>query len=72
MATRGTQLARVLTGSNRGRVRWIDGVSEIERLGAGPSVVLARSGHDPLQGAEAFSCPMAGPEPAPEDGDEEP
>jgi TorA maturation chaperone TorD len=49
---------------------WVE--SEVERLGASPSVVLARSGHDPLQEAEAFSCPMAGPAPAPEDRDEEP
>ena len=39
--------------------------------GAAPSVVLGRSGYDPIQEADAFSCPMAEPEPAPEEGREE-
>jgi putative dimethyl sulfoxide reductase chaperone len=46
--------------------------TEIERLGTSPSVVLGRSAHDPIQEAEALSCPMAEPEPAPEDAGEEP
>jgi TorA maturation chaperone TorD len=46
--------------------------AEIERLGAAPSVVLGRSGYDPIQEADAFSCPMAEPESAPEDANEEP
>jgi TorA maturation chaperone TorD len=46
--------------------------AEIERLGAAPSVVLGRSGYDPIQEADAFSCPMAGSEPTPEDAHEEP
>jgi TorA maturation chaperone TorD len=49
---------------------WV--TAEIERLGATPSVVLGRSGYDPIQEADAFSCPMAEPEPAPEDAREEP
>jgi hypothetical protein len=44
--------------------------TEIERLGAVPSVVVG-SGYDPLQEADAFSCPMAEPEPAAEDPGEE-
>ena len=36
------------------------------------SVVLGRSGYDPIQEADAFSCPLAEPEPAPEDAREEP
>jgi hypothetical protein len=46
--------------------------AEIERLGATPSDVLGRSGYDPIQEAERFSCPMAEPEPAAEDPNEEP
>jgi len=46
--------------------------AEIERLGTTPSVVLGRSGYDPIQEADAFSCPLAEPEPAPEDAREEP
>ena len=46
--------------------------AEIGRLGAAPSVVLGRSGYGPIQEADAFSCPMAEPEPAPEDANEEP
>ena len=34
-------------------------------LGAAPGVVLGRSGYDPIQEAEAFTCPLAEPEPAP-------
>lgn len=49
---------------------WV--AAEIEALGAAPSVVRGRSGHDAIHEAEAFSCPMAEPEPAPEDGCEEP
>ncbi|HSL48638.1 MAG TPA: molecular chaperone TorD family protein [Candidatus Deferrimicrobiaceae bacterium] len=49
---------------------WV--TAEIERLGATPSVALGRSGYDPIQEADAFSCPMAEPEPAPEDAREEP
>jgi TorA maturation chaperone TorD len=45
---------------------------EVERLGAVPSVVLGRSGYDPIQEVEAFSCPMAEPEVGPEDTGEEP
>jgi TorA maturation chaperone TorD len=48
---------------------WV--AAEIERLGAAPSVVLGRSGYDPIQEVEAFSCPMAEPEPTPEDGRDE-
>jgi DMSO reductase family type II enzyme chaperone len=33
--------------------------AEIERLGAAPSVVLGRSGYDPIQEPEALTCPMA-------------
>jgi TorA maturation chaperone TorD len=46
--------------------------AEIERLGAAPSVVLGRSGYDSIQEADAFSCPMAEPEPVQEDPSEEP
>ncbi len=46
--------------------------AEIERLGATPSVVLGRSGYDPIQEADTFSCPMAAPEPAAEDAHEDP
>jgi TorA maturation chaperone TorD len=45
--------------------------AEIERLGAVPSVVVGASGYDPLQEADAFSCPMAEPEPAAEDPGED-
>lgn len=46
--------------------------AEVERPRAAPSVVLRRSGYDPIQEADAFSCPMAEPEPTPEDAREEP
>ncbi|HJR05211.1 MAG TPA: hypothetical protein VKA83_26440, partial [Methylomirabilota bacterium] len=46
--------------------------AEIERLGAVPSVVVGGAGYDPLQEADAFSCPMAEPAPAAEDPGEEP
>jgi len=36
--------------------------TEIECLGAAPTVVLGRSGYEPIQEAEAFTCPMAEPE----------
>ena len=42
---------------------WV--TAEIERLGAAPSVVLGRSGYDPIQEADAFSCPMTEGEPPP-------
>jgi len=45
--------------------------AEIDRLGAAPSVVLGRSGYDPIREADAFSCPMAEPEPTQEDPREE-
>jgi hypothetical protein len=35
-------------------------------------VVLGRSGYDPIQEVEAFSCPMAEPEVGPGDTGEEP
>ncbi len=41
--------------------------AEIARLGAAPSVVLGPAGYDPVQDADAFTCPMAEPEPAAED-----
>lgn len=40
--------------------------AEVERLGATPSVVPGRWGYDPVQDAEAFTCPMAEPEAGPE------
>jgi TorA maturation chaperone TorD len=43
---------------------------EIERLGATPSVVLGRSGYDPIQEGDALICPMAEPE-APSGGTHE-
>jgi TorA maturation chaperone TorD len=46
--------------------------AEVESLGAAPSVVPGRWGGDPTQEAEAFACPMAEPEPVPEDAHEEP
>jgi TorA maturation chaperone TorD len=49
---------------------WV--TAEIDRLGAAPSVVPGRSGYDPIQEADAFTCLMAEPEPAPEDAREEP
>jgi TorA maturation chaperone TorD len=49
---------------------WV--TAEIERLGAAPSVVLGRSGYDPIQEADAFTCPMAESEAAAEDAHEEP
>jgi TorA maturation chaperone TorD len=33
------------------------------RLGAGPTAVTGRTGYDPIQGDEAFTCPMADPLP---------
>jgi TorA maturation chaperone TorD len=48
---------------------WVQ--AEIERLGAAPSVVLGRAGYDPIQEADAFSCPMAAPEATSEDTGEE-
>jgi TorA maturation chaperone TorD len=49
---------------------WV--TAEIERLRAAPSVVLGRSGYDPIQEADAFTCPMAESEAAAEDAHEEP
>lgn len=43
---------------------------EIERLGATPSVVLGRTGYDPIQEDDALTCPMAEPE-APSGGTHE-
>lgn len=42
---------------------WVQ--AETARLDATPAVVRGRSGSDPLQEADAFTCPMAEPEPAP-------
>jgi DMSO reductase family type II enzyme chaperone len=48
---------------------WV--TAEIARLGASPRVVLGRSGYDPVQESDAFSCPMAEPGAGPEGADEE-
>jgi TorA maturation chaperone TorD len=48
------------------------GNAEIARLGAAPTAALGRSGYDPLQEADAWSCPMAEPGPASEGADETP
>ena len=49
---------------------WVE--AEIERLGGAPSVVLGRSGYDPIQEADTFGCPMGEPEVSPESQDEKP
>lgn len=46
--------------------------AEVERLGAAPSVVLGPAGYDPIQEADAFTCPMAEPEPDLEEADDAP
>ena len=43
---------------------WV--ATEIERLGVTPAAIAGRTGADPLQGAEDFTCPMAEAETAPE------
>jgi len=49
---------------------WIE--AEVARLGTAPSVVLGPAGYDPIETADAFTCPMAEAEPASEEAGDAP